>query len=165
MSERILSAATALVSLLGERGLTLAAAESCTGGWFAKSVVDVPGASAVFCGGVVSYTNEVKMQVLGVPADLLARYTAVSAPVAAAMAEGVRRLTATDIAVSVTGLAGPGGGTETIPVGCVYVGIATACGTHTVRLQLRGMRDEIRASAVLHMIQEIQKTVTVKGEL
>lgn len=146
-----------LVALLRERGKTLSAAESCTGGWFAKTVVDVPGASAAFLGGVVSYVNEVKERVLGVSADDLARYTAVSAPVAAAMACGVRRLTGSDIAVSVTGLAGPEGGTPEIPVGRVYIGLSTDAGCETVSLDLPGGRADVRRAAVLHMLKEVKK--------
>jgi PncC family amidohydrolase len=166
MTDAIFEAACKLVLLLREQGLTLSAAESCTGGWFAKSVVDVPGASAVFAGGVVSYINEIKEKVLGVPAEMLERYTAVSAPVAAAMAEGVRRLTGTALAVSVTGLAGPGGGTEDIPVGRVYLGLSREEGTETVTLDLQGDREQVRSTAVLCMIQEIIKRLTyTKGEI
>ncbi|MBO5051758.1 MAG: nicotinamide-nucleotide amidohydrolase family protein [Clostridia bacterium] len=149
--------ATALVAALRERGLTLAAAESCTGGWFAKSVVDVPGASEVFLGGVVSYVNRIKEQVLGVPRALLDQYTAVSAPVAEAMAIGAQKLTGADIAVSVTGLAGPGGGTAEIPVGRVYIGLCDKGGSTVIPLDLSGTRDEVRAQAVLCMIKEITK--------
>ena len=149
--------ATALVAALRERGLTLAAAESCTGGWFAKSVVDVPGASEVFLGGVVSYVNRIKEQVLGVPRALLDQYTAVSAPVAEAMAIGAQKLTGADIAVSVTGLAGPGGGTAEIPVGRVYIGLCDKGGSMVIPLDLSGTRDEVRAQAVLCMIKEITK--------
>ena len=149
--------ATALVAALRERGLTLAAAESCTGGWFAKSVVDVPGASEVFLGGVVSYVNRIKEQVLGVPRALLDQYTAVSAPVAEAMAIGAQKLTGADIAVSVTGLAGPGGGTAEIPVGRVYIGLCDKKGSTVIPLDLSGTRDEVRAQAVLCMMNEITK--------
>ncbi len=149
--------ATALVAALRERGLTLAAAESCTGGWFAKSVVDVPGASEVFLGGVVSYVNRIKEQVLGVPRALLDQYTAVSAPVAEAMAIGAQKLTGADIAVSVTGLAGPGGGTAEIPVGRVYIGLCDKGGSTVIPLDLSGTRDEVRAQAVLRMMKEITK--------
>ena len=93
--------------LLKARGMTFAAAESCTGGLIAKRITDVPGASLVFMGGVVSYTDTVKHRVLGVPAEMLEEYGAVSAPVARAMAEGARRATTADLAVSVTGVAGP----------------------------------------------------------
>ncbi len=153
----IRTSATALVAALRERGLTLAAAESCTGGWFAKSVVDVPGASEVFFGGVVSYVNKIKEQVLGVSRALLDQYTAVSAPVAEAMATGARRLTGADIAVSVTGLAGPGGGTAEIPVGRVYIGLCDKKGSTVIPLDLSGTRDEVRAQAVLCMMNEITK--------
>lgn len=160
MNDTVQQAAHRLVALLQEKGLSLSAAESCTGGWFAKTVVDVPGASAVFAGGVVSYVNEVKERVLGVPGDLLARYTAVSAPVARAMAEGVRRLMGTDLAVSVTGLAGPGGGTAEIPVGRVYLGIGGLGETETVTLDLPGDRTAVRAGAVLRMLEELIKRLT-----
>ena len=153
----IRASATALIAALRERGLTLAAAESCTGGWFAKSVVDVPGASEVFFGGVVSYVNKIKEQVLGVSRALLDQYTAGSAPVAEAMATGARRLTGADIAVSVTGLAGPGGGTAEIPVGRVYIGLCDKKGSTVIPLDLSGTRDEVRAQAVLCMMNEITK--------
>ncbi len=149
--------ATALVARLQEKRYTLAAAESCTGGWFAKTVVDVPGASAVFCGGVVSYTNAIKERLLGVPADLLATYTAVSAPVAAAMARGVRGQTGADLGISVTGLAGPDGGTEETPVGRVYIGLSCKTGEHVTELTLPGDRTAVRCAAVCHMIHVLLK--------
>lgn len=137
-----------LLTLLSQKGLTLSAAESCTGGWFAKSVVDIPGASAVFMGGVVSYTNAVKERVLSVPHALIEAHTAVSAPVAKAMAEGVVRLTGSDLGVSVTGLAGPGGGSDEIPLGRVYIAVCGAREETVVRaLDLLGTREEIRAQA------------------
>ncbi len=110
--------------LLTERGLTFTAAESCTGGLIAKRITDLPGASRVFMGGVVSYTNEVKAGVLGVPRALLEEYGAVSEPVAAAMAEGARRVCGADIAVSVTGCAGPDPDERGTPVGTGFVGFA-----------------------------------------
>ena len=148
--------ATALVAALRERGLTLAAAESWTGGWFAKSVVDVPGASEVFFGGVISYVNKIKEQVLGVPRALLDQYTAVSAPVAEAMATGARRLTGADIAVSVTGLAGPGGGTPEKPVGTVFIGLSTPKETRAIALRLSGSRSRIRPLAMKHAINALR---------
>ena len=107
---------------LKARGVTFAAAESCTGGLIAKRITDVPGASGVFMGGVVSYTNIVKHRVLGVPADMLEEYGAVSAPVARAMAEGARKATTADCAVSVTGVAGPDRDERGNPVGTVFIG-------------------------------------------
>ena len=140
-----------LVSLLRERSMTLAAAESCTGGWFAKRVVDAPGASAVFLGGVVSYTNEIKKKILGVKSETLLAHTAVSAPVAAEMACGVRERFGADVGISVTGLAGPGGGTEKIPVGRVFIGIATGEGTEVLSLSLPGTREDVRRAATDEM--------------
>ena len=139
----------ALVALLRRQGLTLSAAESCTGGWFSKSVVDVSGASEVFFGGVVSYVNSVKETVLSVPRSLIETHTAVSAPVARAMAQGVCRLTRSDIGISVTGLAGPGGGSASIPVGRVYIGVCRAAKEIFVReFDFCGTREEIRLGAV-----------------
>lgn len=141
---------------LKARGVTFAAAESCTGGLIAKRLTDVPGASAAFLGGVVSYTNAVKAGVLGVPRDLLEQYGAVSEPVARAMAEGVRRLTGSDLSVSVTGLAGPDGDDRGNPVGTVYVGLSWQGGSLVRRLALGGDRPRIRllaASSALDIIR------------
>lgn len=108
-------------TLLESRGLTLCTAESCTGGLIASLVTDIPGSSAYFLGGVVAYSNEAKMRLLDVPERHLRRYGAVSAPVALAMARGACRLFSASIAVSATGIAGPGGGSPAKPVGLVYV--------------------------------------------
>jgi len=116
---------TAIVSLLREKKLTLSVAESCTGGSLAGRITDVAGSSDVFLAGYVTYANEAKEKTLGVPADLLAAHGAVSEPVAAAMAEGARRISGADFALSTTGIAGPGGGTENKPVGTVYIGLAS----------------------------------------
>ena len=145
MTER---AEEAVVALYREKGLTLAAAESCTGGLIAKRITDVPGASHAFLGGVVSYTNGVKHGVLGVPQELLEAFGAVSEPVAGAMAEGVRRITGADIGVSVTGCAGPDRDDRNNPVGTVYVGIATAGGTRVIKPDVgQESRAEIRRRA------------------
>ena len=130
----------ALVSELAAKGLTISCAESCTGGLIAKRITDVGGASAVFLGGVVTYTNQMKERLLGVEHEVLERYTAVSEPVAAAMAEGVRTRLGTDIGISTTGYAGPGGGDGETPVGTVYVGVSTAAGTKVTRFSFSGMR-------------------------
>ena len=135
------------VQALTRRRLTVSAAESCTGGLIAKRLTDVPGASAAFLGGVVSYTNDVKHGVLGVPEALLQQYGAVSEPVARAMAEGVRRITGSDLALSVTGLAGPDGDDRGNPVGTVYIGLAGAGGTQVTQLFLKGDRKSIRQQA------------------
>lgn len=121
------------VALLAARGLTAATAESCTGGLIAKLLTDIPGSSAVFFGACVTYTNAVKTQLLGVRPETIARDTEVSHACAAEMAERVRLLLGTELGVSTTGFAGPGGGTEADPVGTVYLGISTKRGTQTER--------------------------------
>ena len=125
---------TALVHALQERNLTIATAESCTGGMLGERITAIPGASAVYVGGLVTYTNEMKESLLGVSPQTIAAHTEVSAEVAAEMAKGARRRLNTDIAIATTGYAGPGGGTETEPVGTVYVAIATREGTAVLRL-------------------------------
>ncbi len=113
-----------VLSLLQKQGKTFASAESCTGGLIAKRITDCAGASAVFCGGIVSYTNAVKASVLSVPQTLLDTYGAVSEPVARAMAEGARSLLQTDFAVSVTGVAGPDADERGNAVGTVFIALA-----------------------------------------
>ena len=132
--------------LLAEKGLTLGTAESCTGGMLAKRITDVPGASRVFMGGIVSYTNEVKHNVLGVPAEMLEEFGAVSAPVAAAMAEGARKALGCDIALSSTGVAGPDRDDRGNEVGTMFVAIAAPDGTHVreLRLSARATRERLR---------------------
>jgi nicotinamide-nucleotide amidase len=123
---------TVVVRLLTERRQTLAIAESCTGGYIAHRITNVSGASAVFLGGWVTYSNEAKQRFLGVPEEIIAAHGAVSEPTARAMAEGARRQQGADYALAVTGIAGPTGGTTAKPVGTVYIALATAEG---IRLQ------------------------------
>ena len=132
-----------LVTVLKQKGLTFTCAESCTGGLISKRITDVSGASAVYPGGICSYSNEVKAGILGVKEETLEKYTAVSEQTAREMAEGVRRAIGTDIGVSVTGYAGPGGGTEADPVGTVYVGVSTKEGTLVRRLSYSSLRDRV----------------------
>lgn len=108
---------------LMERGITLSSAESCTGGRFAAAVTDIPGVSAIFDRGLVTYSNEAKMEELGVKRETLEKYGAVSEQTALEMAEGLKRVSGSDVCVSVTGIAGPGGATDTKPVGLVYIGL------------------------------------------
>src|SRR5919206_1372798 len=122
--------------LLQERGATVALAESCTGGLLAKRLTDMPGSSAYFGEGFVTYSNESKERLLGVPHALLLEYGAVSEPVAREMAEGARRISGADYGLSVTGIAGPDGGTEEKPVGLVFVGLSDAEATFAERLDL-----------------------------
>jgi nicotinamide-nucleotide amidase len=115
---------TVIVRLLTERQQTLALAESCTGGFIANRITNVPGASAVLLAGLVTYNNEAKQQLLGVSVDTLNAHGAVSEVVAREMVEGARRRTGADYAISVTGIAGPSGGTPEKPVGTVFIGLA-----------------------------------------
>ena len=141
-----------LVELLKARGLVCATAESCTGGGVGSAITGVPGSSAVFAGGVISYSNEVKRDVLGVSAESLDKYGAVSPQVAAQMADGVRRLLKTDLAVSLTGIAGPDGGSDEKPVGLVWFGLSTPSGTRTEKCLFRGDRAQVRVQAVVHAL-------------
>jgi len=125
-------------------GFTLAVAESCTGGLIAGRLTDVPGSSVYFKEGVVAYSNEAKIRSLGVGAELIMRHGAVSALVAEAMAEGVRRRADTDFGLSVTGIAGPGGGTEEKPVGLVFIALADDAHTEHRKLMIPGDRHLIR---------------------
>lgn len=152
-----------MAALLGrivlEKDYKISAAESCTGGLVGSLITDVPGASAYFLGSAGTYCNEMKEHILGVSSDTLAKYTAVSAETAAEMADGSRRLYGSDIAVSTTGIAGPGGGTETQPVGLVYTGVAGPWGTITHRDVYPGDREEVKrraaTRAVYYMVQYI----------
>lgn len=146
--------------LLKEAGQTLSAAESCTGGEIAHMLTGVPGSSAYFLGSVTSYAVAVKESVLGVPAETIERFGVVSSEVAAAMAEGVRRLTGSDWSVATTGLAGPDGDGVN-PVGTVWIGVASAAGTVTVMRQYKNDRkhniERFAASALDFLRLELQK--------
>ena len=148
-------------ALLLERGLTLATAESCTGGLIARRITALPGASRVYRGGVVSYWTEVKAAVLGVPQDLLDQYGAVSEPTARAMAEGARRITGADIAVSVTGVAGPDPDERGSPVGLVFIGLATPDGTFCRRTESgRRTRNRIQDLSANHALDMVRRYLT-----
>ena len=139
-------------ALLKEKGMTLGVAESCTGGLIAKRMTDIPGSSQVFKGGVVSYTNEVKANVLGVPQHLLDQFGAVSAEVARAMADGARKLLGCDIALPSTGVAGPDQDDWDNEVGTMFVAISTAEGTYVRPLHLppRPVRARLRTQTAHH---------------
>jgi nicotinamide-nucleotide amidase len=137
--------AAVVLDLARCRGLRLATAESCTGGLVAERLTDIPGSSDVFSGGVVAYSNELKTTLLGVPPTLIEAHGAVSEEVGRAMAEGARARLGVDLAVSVTGIAGPGGGSEGKPVGTVWIAIASPQAVEARRTMFFGTRREIRA--------------------
>ena len=144
-----------IVCLLAERNLTLATAESCTGGLVAHRITNVPGASKVFLGGIVAYSNEAKKKFLGVRPESLSRHGAVSAAVAREMAEGARKKFGADLAIAITGIAGPSGGTKAKPVGTVFIALAGGFGTVTRRrLNRYGRRKfkEVTADQALGML-------------
>ena len=146
------------LQLLKEKGLTLATAESCTGGRVAQAITAIPGASAVYRGGVVSYWTSVKADVLGVDAALLEEFGAVSEPVARAMAEGACRITGADMAVSVTGVAGPDSDERGNPVGLVYIGLATPTGTFCRTINSgRRNRERIQDKAMHHALDVVRR--------
>lgn len=146
-----------VISALKSSGKTVCTAESCTGGLLGKLLTDIPGSSAAYLGGVISYTNAVKQRLLHVSEHTLSRFTAVSEQTASEMAIGVRRLLGADYALSVTGLAGPDGDGSGRAVGLVYVGLCSETVCRVIELHLCGSRDEIRraaAEAAFNMLSE-----------
>lgn len=137
---------------LRRRGWRAAAAESCTGGLLLELLTSVPGSSEYVAGGVVAYADDVKEEVLGVPGDLIRSHGAVSGPVAGAMARGVRSLLGTELAVAVTGIAGPGGGSNEKPVGTVWFGVEGPGGAVTESRHFPGDRAAIRTGAAEHAL-------------
>lgn len=148
-----------MLALLAERGETLSTAESLTGGMLASLLTDVPGASRSFRGGVVAYASELKESVLGVPAGVVAEHGVVSEPCAAAMAEGVRRLTGSTYAVATTGVAGPDL-QEGKPAGLVFVAVSAPSGTLVRELHLTGGRDAVRRDACGEGLDALAEVLT-----
>ena len=148
-----------VVRLARAAGVKLATAESCTGGLVASRITDVPGASEIFVGGWVTYANEAKVRELGVKEESLTKYGAVSAAVAGEMAEGARKRAGADWAVSVTGIAGPGGGSPGKPVGLVYLGIAGAGGVETVEKKLVPERRTFKGMASQAALDLLRKKI------
>ena len=148
-----------IVNTLEKAGMTLSAAESCTGGMVSSSVVDYPGASSVFMDGIVTYSNEAKMKFLGVSSETLEKYGAVSSETAAEMCSGVAKVSGTDIGISTTGVAGPGGGTAEKPVGLVYIGICIRGEVYTERLMLDGDRTEIRRQTTEILLTRLKEKI------
>ncbi len=137
-----------IVALLSENNLKLTAAESCTGGLFAAKITAVAGSSACFDGSFVTYSNGQKERLLGVKSEILRDFGAVSYQTALSMARGARASFCADIAISITGIAGPSGGSEEKPVGTVFIAAATNGGAVAHRCQFKGSRSEVRAAAV-----------------
>ncbi|MDD4493057.1 MAG: competence/damage-inducible protein A [Eubacteriales bacterium] len=136
--------------------ITISIAESCTGGLISEKLTAIPGISRVFLGGVVAYSNDLKMKLLGVKPETLYEYGAVSSQTAAKMAEGIRKCSRSDIGLSVTGIAGPDGGSTEKPVGLVYIGYADSKGTCTKELRLWGDRERIRNVSSLHALNMVR---------
>lgn len=146
-----------IVTALIEHKITIATAESCTGGKIAATITDVPGASEIFGYGMVTYSNDAKIKILGVKEETLSAHGAVSPETAYEMAAGLKRVSGADVAVSVTGIAGPGGGSPEKPVGLVYMGIAYGNDVFVKKNLFQGERDEVRLQTVetaLHFVVE-----------
>ena len=147
-----------LINDLKEKNLTISTAESCTGGLIAKLITDVPGSSQVFIGGVVSYSNEMKNKLLRVKQETLEKFGAVSENTVFEMLEGILLTTGSDLAVAVSGIAGPTGGTEYRPVGTVYIGVALNYQRIVKKYLFQGDREEVRnrsAEKIVEMIWEV----------
>ena len=154
-----------VVGLLRARGMTLSTAESCTGGMVSVLVTDIPGSSEVYVGGAVTYSDALKTRLLDVSEDLLAEHGAVSEACARAMAEGARACFGTDLAISITGIAGPGGGSTDKPVGTVHFALATPASTLHKLQRLPPPRDTVRRAAAwtaLNMVRSWLRDSTVR---
>ena len=148
-----------VAALLLQKKLTVACAESCTAGLLTAALGDIPGISAVLSESVVTYSNEAKMKYLGVSAQTLDRFGAVSEETAREMALGIQKAAGSDIGVSVTGIAGPDGGTQEKPVGLVYVGVAYQSHVTVLKLQLNGSRKRVRQAAVMHALNGVRQQI------
>ena len=149
-----------LFDFLKQNNLTISTAESCTGGMIASAITDVSGSSGFFGTGVVTYSNEAKMKLIGVKRETLERFGAVSEQTAAEMAEGVLKLGDADVAVAVTGIAGPTGGTAEKPVGLVYIGVSGKYGTFAYKNNFEGSRDEVRRETVKRSFELVYNYLT-----
>jgi nicotinamide-nucleotide amidase len=152
----------AVAALFRKSGITLALAESCTGGMIAQRITAIPGSSAYFMEGLVTYSNAAKERLLGVPAQLLDEHGAVSAECAAAMAGGVRTASGSDLGLAVTGIAGPDGGTAEKPVGTVFISLADSNGCRTERFRFYGSRDQIRVLTAWTALEWLRRYLFMK---
>jgi nicotinamide-nucleotide amidase len=146
--------------LLRDRRATVSVAESCTGGMLGERLTSVPGSSDYFVGGFITYANAMKVELLGVPPEVLEQHGAVSQQTAEAMATGVRRRTASTYALAITGVAGPDGGSESKPVGTVYIAIADDAGIHTEHRRFLGDRQRIRTFTVQMALDLLRRRIT-----
>ncbi|MEO0205388.1 MAG: CinA family protein [candidate division WOR-3 bacterium] len=146
-----------LALLIGKRllkkNLTLSVSESCTGGMLGSIITAIPGSSNYFRGGIIAYSNEIKNRIIGVKPFTLKKFGAVSKQTAQEMAQGVRRITKSDISISITGIAGPGGGTKTKPVGLVYIAVADRKNTVANRFVFTGNREQVRKKACFNALK------------
>lgn len=147
--------ASRVIEIFREKGLSLALAESCTGGMIAETITNVAGASDIFYGSAVTYVNSAKEHILGVARETLEKHGAVSSECAEEMACGARRVYGADVAMSVTGIAGPGGGSEAKPVGTVWFGLATKDGVETFRRRFDGDRAAVRRQTVEEVLRRL----------
>ena len=152
-----------LARILLEKNITVSLAESCTGGLISAKITNVSGVSKVFDRAVVSYSNEAKMEELGVNPETLKKYNAVSRETAMEMAEGIRKASRTKLGLSVTGIAGPDGGTEEKPVGLVYLALSDESGTISKELRLWGSREKIRNMTSLYALDLIRRYAENNG--
>ena len=155
MTGKTTSPAAELISAFRARGLRLSLAESCTGGMIASALTDIAGASDVFCGSAVTYENAAKENILGVSHKTITEHGAVSEECAREMAEGSKRIFTSDVALSVTGIAGPGGAVPGKPVGTVWFGCASSEGTSAFKCLFEGSRSEVRAAVVERALRHL----------
>ena len=148
-----------LKKILLEMGLTLSVAESCTGGYISHLITSVPGSSNYFKGGIVAYWEEIKVDILGIPREIIEKHTVFSPQVAIEMAKGVSRLFSTDVAISSTGIAGPTGGLPLKPVGTVFLGFKTPFGVFSRKLKLSGERGDIIKGASEEALKILLETL------
>jgi PncC family amidohydrolase len=151
-----------LIAMASQKGIKIATAESCTGGLIAGLLTEIPGSSAVFTHGFITYADAAKRDLLGVPQAMLDRYGAVSEEVARTMAEGARRVSGADMAVSVTGVAGPGGGSDAKPVGLVHMAVSCAEGGQHSMQHFSGNRGDIRLAAMAHAVRMLHAAIEGK---
>lgn len=164
-SKAVRAEAEKVIQTLRARGEMLVTAESCTAGLVAAALTTVPGSSDVVHGGFVTYANVAKTRMLGVPARVIGDYGAVSSQCAHAMADGARSKARSDVAVAITGIAGPGGATDKKPVGLVHFAVSTAAGTSTLEKRFGDIgRDKVREDSVLVALQMILSTLVEQAE-